>query len=282
MLLFFLPPSLLFHFYHSIHILFISFLIQYFQGGIWYSHFRLINTPLVFFAFCSLLSLVFSPCPSLRGPWPPLSPAGAQVPPAALTPAEGNSGFSWALCWQEKGDRAHSEQSHFLGGLSSQGGWETQELLICLPPTSSRSPATWAPFALPPKGSQFLTVADSSRLSLNLNSDVIISDQSIRLWAWKLHFVNMQKPFCFYFFICFCICWLNASFHQSNETSTAMVSFVLSLAIKPLAGAVYIFICLITTYLLMLNSSYSSLFRRGQEFSFINTHCQNHWTSLAG
>lgn len=109
---------------------------------------------------------------------------------------------------------------------------------------------------------------------------------------WPEHWpVGLETPFCqhaeaflllFFFFICFCICWLNASFHQSNETSTAMVSFVLSLAIKPLAGAVYIFICLITTYLLMLNSSYSSLFRRDQEFSFINTHCQNHWTSLAG
>lgn len=162
------PSSLLSHFYHSIHILLISSLIQYLQGGIQFSHFGLINTPLLFFAFCTLLSLAFSPCLSLRGSLPPPSPAGAQVPPAALTPAEGNSGFSWAPCWQEKGARAHSQQPPFSGGLSSQGGWEKQELLICLRPTWSQSPAAWAPFAPPPRGSQFITVTDSSRLSLSI------------------------------------------------------------------------------------------------------------------
>lgn len=95
--------------------------------------------------------------------------------------------------------------------------------------------------------------------------------------------------FFFFFCICICICicifWLNAHFHQSSGSSMAMVSFVLLLAIKPLAGAVYIFICLIATYLLILNSSYSSLFSnlgdwRGKESSFINTHCHNQWISL--
>lgn len=255
-----------------------------------FSDFELINAPLVFFfAFPSLLTLSFFL--SLRlspGSLPPVSPARAQFPLAALTPAEGNSGFSWAPCWQWKGARAPLPALSFPGGLSSWGGWETH-----LPPWATPPPAayllpeTWTPFTPPPKGSQFTMVTDSTHFSLlfflfvNFKSDVTTSHQSIGLWVWKPHFVNIQK-WPNFFFMCICICWLNASFHQSNETSMVTVSFVLLLAIKPLAGAVYIFICLIATYLHILNSSYSSLFSNlGQESSFINTHCHNQWISLA-
>lgn len=126
------------------------------------------------------------------------------------------------------------------------------------------------------------SVADNSRLSR-----FKFKSKCNHLWS-ELWPVGLEAPLCQHteaflllLLFAFYIWWLNASFHQSNETSVAMVSFVPLLAIKPLAGAVYIFICLIATYLLMLDSSYSSHLWKGQESSFIMTHCHNCWILLA-
>lgn len=128
-----LSPSFFF-FYHSIPIFLISFLIQYFQTAMPFSYFGLINTPVFLSAFSSLLSLTFSP-PSLSNLY-----LGHQLKlrshqhPSLQQRAIAD--FCGLLDDRIRGSKPHSELCPFLGGLSSQGGWEAQ-----LPPWAAHLPA---------------------------------------------------------------------------------------------------------------------------------------------
>lgn len=106
-----LSPS--FSFFLSFHSYLTHFLPHPVLSVMPFSHFELINTPVFLFTFSSLLSLTFPP---LLSQSLPQSPAEAQIPSASLTPAEGNSGFSWTPCWQEKGVKAPFQVLSFPGG----------------------------------------------------------------------------------------------------------------------------------------------------------------------
>lgn len=120
-------------------------------------------------------------------------------------------------------------------------------------------------------------------LFFNLKPDVTSSHQSIGLWVWNPHFLNIQKQQLSSFAFPFADL-LQVSIKAMKAAWLCHASLLL--ASKPLARVVYIFIHLIAAYLLILNSSYSSHFSnlggwRGQKPSFINTHYHHQRISLA-